>query len=268
MMTNYNRIGRNYDATRRADPYLVSRLAHHLVINPHGSYLDAAYGTGNYTRALAERNGGAWHGVDISEQMIETARRKSDAVEWHLEDAASLPFAAEFFDGAISTLAIHHFESLSGVFGEIRRVLKLNGAFVIFTATPEQTKNYWLAEYFPMAIEKSAAALPDLKTISNTLSGVGFESIETESYTVREDLQDLFLYSGKHKPEIYLNESVRANISTFALLADASEVETGCGRLSADIESRKIWEIMERHRQTDDYLFVVAKSKKPGEMTR
>lgn len=114
-MTNYNRIGREYDATRRADPFLVSRLMHHLGGNRRGIYLDAACGTGNYTLALAKGKGGAWHGIDCPEQMIETARPKSRKVECHLADAAALPFAAEFFDGAICTLAIHHFENLPRV---------------------------------------------------------------------------------------------------------------------------------------------------------
>lgn len=259
-MKNYDRIGRNYDATRRADAYLVSRLAINLNIKRGGIYLDAACGTGNYTRALAEQTGGVWHGLDCSRQMIGAARRKSDSVKWHLADAASLPFANEFFDGAICTLAIHHFESLPLAFGEIRRVLKVKGAFVIFTATPEQTRGYWLAEYFPAAIEKSADALPDLKTISKALREAGFASIKTESYEVREDLQDLFLYSGKYTPELYLDERVRANISTFALLADAGETEAGCRRLAADIKSGQIQSIIERHKQTSDYIFVVARA--------
>ena len=260
-MKNYNRIGREYDATRRADSYLVSRLAFNLGIKRGGIYLDAACGTGNYTLALAEEKGGAWHGIDCSDQMIETARRKSGAVKWHLADAISLPFPTEFFDGAICTLAIHHFESLPLAFGEIRRVLKTGAAFIIFTATPEQTRGYWLAEYFPAVIEKSAGALTDLQTIFDALREAGFaRSVEIESYEIREDLQDLFLYSGKYKPEIYLDAKTRANISTFALLADADETEAGCRRLAADIKSGRIQSIIERHKESSDYVFVVARA--------
>lgn len=259
-MKNYNRIGKNYDETRCADPYIVNRLTHHLGIRNDGVYLDAACGTGNYTLALAEKSGGAaWHGVDCAEQMIETARRKSRQVEWRLADVAALPLAAETFDGAICTLAIHHFENLPLAFGEIRRVLKPDGVFVIFTATPEQTRNYWLAEYFPRAIEKSAAVLPALETIFDALQKEGFDSIETENYSVREDLRDLFLYSGKHQPEIYLDEKIRRNISTFTQLADEGEVKTGCRRLAADIETRRINSIIERHKDSSDYIFVIAK---------
>lgn len=259
-MKNYNRIGKNYDATRRADSYLVNCLARHLAVKANGVYLDAACGTGNYTLALAEEKGGMWHAVDCSEQMIDTARGKRGAVRWHLADVSALPFPGKIFDGAICTLAIHHFESLPACFSEIRRVLKPQGVFVCFTATPKQTEGYWLAEYFPKAIEKSAAALPGPETISDALHMAGFDSIEIEPYIIREDLQDLFLYSGKFKPEIYLDAKVRANISTFVLLADEREIETGCERLAADIAGGKIRRVIEQHRNSDDYLFVIAKA--------
>ena len=259
-MAIYNRIGKSYDATRRADPFISSRLADYLNIHSQGIYLDAACGTGNYTLALAAK-GGKWHAVDQSEQMIETASAKSGNVKWKLADVAMLPFADSTFDGAVCTLAIHHFESLDSAFGEIRRVLKpKNSTFVIFTSAPEQTANYWLAEYFPPAIEKSAAQLPDLKKVSDALRNAGFTRIETEPYQVQEDLQDLFLYSGKFKPEMYLDAAFRANISTFSLLADEAEINAGCKRLAADIEDGKIEEIIKRHKNTDDYLFVIAKT--------
>ena len=58
-MPVYNRIGKSYDATRRADPFIANRLAHHLDIHSQGIYLDAACGTGNYSLALAAK-GGEW----------------------------------------------------------------------------------------------------------------------------------------------------------------------------------------------------------------
>jgi SAM-dependent methyltransferase len=259
-MAIYNEIGKFYDATRRADSFIVSRLAEHLKIRATGDYLDAACGTGNYTTALAESFGGNWRGVDQSLQMIDAARMKTKRVNWHQANVESLPFQNKTFDGAICTLAIHHFESLDAAFGETRRVLKDDSRFIIFTSTPEQTANYWLAEYFPEAIRKSAECLPDLKTIADALRKNGFSNIETEPYSVAEDLQDLFLYSGKFKPEMYLDANFRANISTFSLLAEPSEIESGCERLRNDIASGKINEFIERHKQSDDYLLVTART--------
>jgi len=51
-MALYDRIGVGYDDTRQADPYLRSRLIHHLRPSPSGRYLDIGSGTGNYTFAM------------------------------------------------------------------------------------------------------------------------------------------------------------------------------------------------------------------------
>lgn len=259
-MAIYNEIGKSYDTTRRADSFIVSRLAHHLKIRAQSDYLDAACGTGNYTIALSGNFGGKWFGIDQSAQMIGAARAKTNGVIWQQANVESLPFEDESFGGAICALAIHHFKVLDAVFGEISRVLKTGSRFVIFTSTPEQTANYWLAEYFPEAIKKSAECLPNWETITDALQKNGFSKIETEPYSVSENLRDLFLYSGKFKPGMYLDADFRANVSTFSLLAEPTEIERGCELLRADIESGKINEIIERHKQSEDYLFVIARA--------
>ena len=57
MDARYDTIGVGYDATRRADPYIAGRLAHHLAIGAESTYLDVACGSGNYTVALAGLGG-------------------------------------------------------------------------------------------------------------------------------------------------------------------------------------------------------------------
>jgi ubiquinone/menaquinone biosynthesis C-methylase UbiE len=252
----YDRIGTHYDATRRADPSLVARVIDHLRPEPCRIYLDIACGTGNYTVAVAQ-NGIGMHGIDQSSRMIATARRKNCTVSWHIGNVEALPFRDDAFSGVMCTLAIHHFTALRPAFQEAFRVLA-RGRFVLFTSTEEQMRGYWLNAYFPAAMARSIVQMPGLQAIVQALRQSGFASVRTESYEVPADLQDLFLYSGKHRPEMYLDPRVRAGISTFAALADTSEVEEGCQKLSQDIASGHIAEVMARYRHTHgDYLFVV-----------
>lgn len=82
---------------------------------------------------------------------------------------------------------------------------------------------------------------------------------------VAPDLQDLFLYSGKQRPELYLNPAVRADISTFASLADPEEVREGCERLEADLRSGRFARIAARYSDREgDYLFAIAEKTRPG----
>jgi ubiquinone/menaquinone biosynthesis C-methylase UbiE len=257
-MPIYDLIGQRYDTTRKADPYIASRLAHHLNIRPEACYLDVACGTGDYALVLAER-GGSWHAVDQSPRMIEAARVESEIVKWKVAEASALPYDEATFNGAVCTLAIHHFDALPPVFREVYRVLN-GGPLVLFTATPEQIQGYWLSQYFPQSIRKSAEQMSYFKSVSEALHHAGFIHVEAEPYQVQEDLQDFFLYSGKHRPELYLDAQVRAGISTFTLFADAAEVEAGCERLAADVKSGRIKQVVEDHKQTSDYLFVIATS--------
>ncbi len=59
----YDRIGIEYDTTRRTDPVILSRLASLLVLDKSRKYVDIACGTGNYTSELANL-GGEWSAFD------------------------------------------------------------------------------------------------------------------------------------------------------------------------------------------------------------
>lgn len=126
----YDNIGIHYDATRRPDPYIADRLAHHLLLDQSAAgdrFIDIACGTGNYTTALASKRG-RWHGLDLSAQMLRSARQKSGDISLYLADAVALPFQDRSFDGALCTLALHHFAVLPPVFREAYRVIDRGGS--------------------------------------------------------------------------------------------------------------------------------------------
>jgi ubiquinone/menaquinone biosynthesis C-methylase UbiE len=222
-------------------------------------YLDIACGTGNYTLALGNM-GLRIYGIDRSMKMLNTARQKDTSTILLSGTAEKLPFPDNSFSGAICILAIHHFSDLQHVFDEINRLI-VNGRFVIFTATSEQIKGYWLNEYFPEAMKKSIAQMPVKNKIKESLKKAGFNTIEFDTYEIKEDLEDFFLYSGKNDPEMYLNPEVRRNISTFASLADSREIKQGCASLDSDIRSGRIHHVINSYgaRNDGDYVFVVAK---------
>ncbi|WP_408010329.1 class I SAM-dependent methyltransferase [Pseudalkalibacillus sp. A8] len=194
--------------------------------------------------------------------MIEKAKQKSNRMKWDLADINRLPYENNTFNGVTCILSIHHFGDLFVPFQEVFRVID-EGRFVIFTSSPEQMNTYWLKEYFPQAIEVSAKQMPDITTVSNTLQAVGFDIIGHETILIQPDLQDFFLYSGKYEPRIYLDETVRAGISTFTNLATKEEIEHGCTKLKRDIETKKINEVVTKYSSVQgDYLFLIVKKKK------
>lgn len=259
--TLYDKIGLNYNRTRKADRYIVNCLKHFLQPKAGECYLDIGCGTGNYTRALAGEDY-EFYGVEPSLQMLEKARVYSTGkkINWLSGSAEKIPLQNDFFSGAIATLTIHHWQNLEKGFKELSRVCKNEGRLVIFTSFPEQMKGYWLSYYFPQMMANSIAQMPELETIEQSLENFGFKIRETEKYFAQPDLEDLFLYSGKQKPELYLDESIRSGISSFSALANRQEVENGLEKLREDIRKGKIKEIIEQFdNDSGDYVFVTAK---------
>lgn len=260
-MMLYDQIGVGYDTTRSADPGIVRRLLDLLAV-PAGSWcLDVACGTGNYTTALAEA-GLRMVGLDVSRRMLASALAKSGAERWVNGDAAALPYADASFRAAVCTLALHHLRRPERAFRELARVLdhSLGAArLVIFTADPEQMRRYWLTAYFPDAMQQAIRQMPPIQPMLALLHAAGFTHVDRVPWSITPDLQDLFLYAGKYRPELYLDPGVRAGISTFATQADPAEVERGCARLSADLASGRFADVLHASEYADgDYLFLVA----------
>ncbi len=88
-MEKYDRIGIGYNQTRKADPYLLSRM--NFLLNPSEGqkFADIGSGTGNYTIALNEL-GLDFTGIEPSDKMLEIARLKSERIEWQKGKAESI----------------------------------------------------------------------------------------------------------------------------------------------------------------------------------
>jgi len=256
-MALYDRIGVGYDTTRQADPYLLSRLIHHLRPRASGRYLDVGSGTGNYTIAMHQA-GVPIRGLELSATMLKRAKEKGPSIAWHNGRAEAIPFASAIFDGATCTFVHHHMADPVAAFKEVHRVLKPHSRFVIFNGTAEQMRHCWLNEYFPRAMEKATAPYERFETI-DVLEAAGFRIECEEKYDIAPDLKDFFLYCGKHQPERYLDPRIRSGISSFADAPVQEEIARGVDRLAADIESLRIKDVMRSFAYDGgDYMFTVA----------
>lgn len=259
MKAKYDIIGIDYNLTRRADKYLVQRLLYHLNPKKNGRYLDIGCGTGNYTIGL-QKKGFDFMGIDPSIEMLEKAKKKNQQIDWRVGTAEKTGLKSKSVDGVVGSLTIHHWADLEKGFGELQRILKPNGKIVIFTSTPEQMKGYWLNRYFPKMLEDSILQMPSLEKVSLAMKKSGIEVEATETYAVKPDLQDLFLYCGKDRPELYFRDDVRNGISSFSSLSNQQEVKQGLSDLRSDIDSGKIKGIMDSYKNDfGDYLYIIGR---------
>lgn len=242
MKVKYDKIGTDYNLTRKADKYLTAQLLRHLKPVKGGKYLDIGCGTGNYTNEL-QKKGFLFIGIDPSKEMLEKAKLKNNKIDWR-----------------IGSLTIHHWTNLNSGFSELHKVLKPNGHIVIFTATPEQMKGYWLNHYFPNMLAASIIQMPTFKKVKKAMDDSGFELLQTKKYFIKPDLEDKFLYCGKQNPELYFDNQIRHGISSFSSLANRTEVEQGLSKLRKDIDTTKINKIIRSYENDlGDYLYIIEK---------
>lgn len=159
----YDLLAPKFDYTpfRTPDPVLKAALA--MVGGPGsvGSALDVCCGTGAAMRVLRPLCRERVVGVDLSQGMLDEARRRLEdapgtaALEFVRADALALPFCGEF-DVATSFGAFGHIleEDEPRLLEGIARALRPGGRFLFVTARPPSRLSpvYWMARGFNAAM--------------------------------------------------------------------------------------------------------------------
>jgi demethylmenaquinone methyltransferase / 2-methoxy-6-polyprenyl-1,4-benzoquinol methylase len=135
----FDRIADRYDLMNTVMTAGLNRLWNRRVIdaaalNPGGSALDLACGTGSLTRDLAKKVGPDGHvlGIDFSKEMLRAARsRPTINVAYRLGEATDLQnVPSDSFDAATIAYGARNIPDLDSLFSEMARVLKPGGVAV------------------------------------------------------------------------------------------------------------------------------------------
>ena len=106
--------------------------------------LDAGCGTGRYLRELSSR-GANVIGVDLSEPMLERARRQSRRLA--RADLRALPFASTTVDLVVCGLALGDVAELEMAVREIARVLRPRGLVIYSVVHPSGKQAGWTRSF-------------------------------------------------------------------------------------------------------------------------
>jgi len=171
--------------------------------------LDIATGTGDLVISLAEKGLDNIVGLDLSNGMLEVARKKVKAknfdkqIELVQGDSENLPYEDNYFDAISVAFGVRNFENLEKGLGEIYRVLKPGGIFIVLeTAVPQKfpfKQGYvFYTKYILPTIGKifskdksaygylseSASVFPNGEDFNNILRKIGFTNVEDKPQTM------------------------------------------------------------------------------------
>ncbi len=131
----FDRIATTYDTVNRVLSFGIDSLWRKKVVQrlPQGAILDLACGTGELALAIAEKEGVEVTGLDLSEGMLEVARRRTEGHSITLihGDAQELPLPEASFDATTIAFGIRNVPDVPAALAEMHRVLRPGGRTLI-----------------------------------------------------------------------------------------------------------------------------------------
>ncbi len=134
---NYNKIAKDYENSPEGK-YTLSfnrYLSEHIPLKERDRILDIGCGNGRLLKMITYQSDVEAFGIDISEEMVRTAREENPEITFYESEADKTPFEDEFFDVVTVCCAFHHFVSPESFLKEAHRILKPLGRLYIADPT-------------------------------------------------------------------------------------------------------------------------------------
>jgi ubiquinone/menaquinone biosynthesis C-methylase UbiE len=150
---NYDKIAEEFSFTREFSWEEVKSLAECVHIGD--KVLDLGCGNGRLVDAFRGKVI-EYAGIDNSEKLVEIAKKKHPAQDFHFFDGLRIPFEDNKFDAVFCIAVLHHVpgSQLRGEFlSEIRRVLKPGGKLILTVWYLWEKGRYW-SLFFKFTLKK------------------------------------------------------------------------------------------------------------------
>lgn len=158
-------------------------LAQGARLGPGMRVLELGCGTGEFTEDLA-RTGASVAAIDVSPELLATARARGTGARFLIADATALPFGDASLDAVVGSSILHHVE-LGPAVAEMRRVLRPGGR-ACFTEPNLLNPQIAVQKNVP-AIKRWAGDSPDESAffrwpLAGAFRAAGFELVRVEPF--------------------------------------------------------------------------------------
>ncbi len=184
---SYNEKADHYDNTfdGRFTLEFKNKLLEEIRVNRGACVLDVACGNGTLIKMLADQYGIIGYGTDISEKMIENARRKNPGMVFETAGCENMPFDDRIFDLITVCAAYHHFPDVKAFAAEAHRLLKTEGCLYIADVYYPALVRFLCNPFVPLS-KAGDVRFYSPKEIIKTFENSGFRKI---SHTISGHIQ-------------------------------------------------------------------------------
>ncbi len=176
--SRYNQIADKYDDSfdgRFTQPF--NKFLHdYLPVANCDSVLDVACGNGRLLRMLSRKAHINAYGVDVSEEMMETAKRDQPDAVFCVSPADKLSFSDCSFEFVTVCCAFHHFTKPDAFMKEAYRVLKSEGKLAIAELAPVAVIR-WLDNLFIPRMNMGDVKIYKIKELYVFFKKAGFNNV-------------------------------------------------------------------------------------------
>jgi SAM-dependent methyltransferase len=213
----YDRIGVGYTHNRRADPRIASKIV--AALGDAATVVNVGAGTGSYEPLDRPV-------VAVEPSWVMIRQRPADSAPVVRASSAQLPFRDGAFSAALAVLTVHHWRERTRGLAELARVAR--EGVVMFTWDPDSSGFWLVQDYFPDLLALSRRVYPKLGELRKLLGPLTVVAVP-----IPHDCTDGFFGAYWRRPHAYLDERIRAGISTFA---NAENLEARLRRLRTDLD--------------------------------
>ncbi|NYJ76025.1 class I SAM-dependent methyltransferase [Allobranchiibius huperziae] len=195
----YDTIGATYTATRRTDPRIAARIW--AALGDARTVLNVGAGTGCYEPPDRDV-------LAIEPSALMRSQRPPHSAPCVAGSAEHLPFGDETFDAAMAVFTLHHWQDPIAGLREMRRVARRVVVLLFDTSDPSL---FWLnRDYLPEFAALRAVRV--LASVSDLADAIG---ARLDPVAIPWDCEDGFHEAYWRRPEAYLDERVRRNVSVW-----------------------------------------------------
>jgi ubiquinone/menaquinone biosynthesis C-methylase UbiE len=215
MEEHFSEIAETYNEIRTTDQQPIDYIREFCFQNNHRIAVDIGCGPGRYSLLLLQAIPQLHLTcVDQSSIMIAQTERllrnaKLDRFKTFVADAGELPLDSNSVDLVFTFNAIHHF-IMPAFLREARRVLKANGAILIYTRLQTQNETSIWGKHFPdfNMVERRLYSLDSIEAAIRSIPGLTLDAVK------------LFRYERIGSLEGLIDKARARHYSTFSLYSN------------------------------------------------